>query len=142
MGAMARALPEYVSYLLRLWRASEVGEPPGVLRKTIWRASVESSRTGERRGFAALDELFAFLREQTGERGGDDDDGQPGYLSYLLRLWREQGEGGEAWQASLECTSSGELELFKNLDELFDYLRERTGAAQDSMDVAGGDPRR
>jgi hypothetical protein len=35
---------DYVSYLLRLWR--ENGE------KTIWRASLESSHTGERKGFA------------------------------------------------------------------------------------------
>jgi hypothetical protein len=31
-----------------------------------WLASVESSLTGKRQGFASLDDLFAFLRRQTG----------------------------------------------------------------------------
>jgi hypothetical protein len=30
-----------------------------------WRASLESPRTGESRGFASLDDLFAFLRRRT-----------------------------------------------------------------------------
>ena len=49
---------DYLSYLLRLWR--ENGE------KTGWRASLESSHTGERKGFASLDDLFDFLRGQIG----------------------------------------------------------------------------
>jgi hypothetical protein len=55
---MANQQPDYVSYLLRLWRASD-GED------TVWRASLESPHTGERKGFASLDELFDFLRQQT-----------------------------------------------------------------------------
>ncbi len=47
----------YIAYLLRLWRAGGGGE---------WRASVEDPHTGERRGFASLEALFAFLREQVG----------------------------------------------------------------------------
>ena len=50
---------EYQSYLLRLWRTSSQG-------KLAWRASLESAQTGERRGFADLASLFAFLEEQTG----------------------------------------------------------------------------
>ena len=50
--------PDYLSYLLRLWRVSE--------NKMAWRASLESSYTGERKGFANLDELFDFLQAQTG----------------------------------------------------------------------------
>ncbi len=49
---------DYVAYLLRLWRSETDGE-------AVWRASIESPRTGERRGFASLDQLFEFLREQT-----------------------------------------------------------------------------
>ncbi|MFN2186199.1 MAG: hypothetical protein ACK2UU_19625 [Anaerolineae bacterium] len=49
----------YVSYLLRLWR-----EKDG--QTTWWRASLQDSHSGERIGFAHLDELVAFLREQTG----------------------------------------------------------------------------
>ena len=44
----------YVAYLLRLWQAGERDDAP-------WRASLESPETGERRGFAGLAELFAFL---------------------------------------------------------------------------------
>jgi hypothetical protein len=49
--------PDYLSYLLRLWRAKEKGR---------WRASVERAGTHERRSFASLEALFDFLREQTG----------------------------------------------------------------------------
>ena len=31
----------------------------------VWRASLEDVRTGERRGFASIDALLGFLREQT-----------------------------------------------------------------------------
>jgi hypothetical protein len=48
----------YLAYMLRLWQAADEGEP-------AWRASLESSHTGERRGFAGLEALFAFLEEQT-----------------------------------------------------------------------------
>jgi hypothetical protein len=48
----------YLSYLLRLWQTKSGGE-------MVWRASLEDSQTGERQGFASLDALFAFLRQQT-----------------------------------------------------------------------------
>jgi hypothetical protein len=48
---------DYFSYLLRLWRVGK--------EEAVWRASLESPHTGERIGFASLDALFAFLREQT-----------------------------------------------------------------------------
>jgi len=32
--------------------------------KTGWQASLENAHTGERIGFASLDALFAFLRQQ------------------------------------------------------------------------------
>jgi hypothetical protein len=96
-------------------------------RKAIWRASLESTRTGERKGFASLDELFDFLREQTGERA-EGMVKQPDYVSYLLRLWREGDSKREAiWRASLENARTGELRTFTGLDDLFDFLRERTG---------------
>lgn len=46
----------YRSYLLRLW--AEGGD-------TVWRFSLEDPRTGERRGFADLAELTAFLAGET-----------------------------------------------------------------------------
>lgn len=49
----------YQSYLLRLW-------PAGDESQIVWRASLDSPGTGERIGFANLEELFDFLRQQTG----------------------------------------------------------------------------
>jgi hypothetical protein len=48
----------YLSYLLRLWQTSDK-------EQFIWRASLEQPGTQERQGFATLDELFQFLRDQT-----------------------------------------------------------------------------
>jgi hypothetical protein len=66
----------YLSYLLRLWQASSGGE-------LVWRSSLENPHTGERRGFACLAELAAFLEEETRNQpqaeGAPrrDKDGQP-----------------------------------------------------------------
>ena len=57
----------YRSYLLRLWGVQN-GEV------FVWRASLEDARTGERLGFAELEQLFAFLRQQA------NDDGQNTHL--------------------------------------------------------------
>ena len=73
---MSREQRSYISYLLRLWQIRNGGE-------LIWRASLESPHTGERRGFANLADLFTFLEKDTGhaaqgqtapnadEKGGD-----------------------------------------------------------------------
>jgi hypothetical protein len=45
---------EYHAYLLRLWRVNASGA-------LLWRASLEDPHTGERKGFADLASLFAFL---------------------------------------------------------------------------------
>ena len=55
-----RGQPGYQSYLLRLWQVDHQGVRCQEGR-TLWRASVESSLTGERQGFASLEELFEFL---------------------------------------------------------------------------------
>ena len=49
------AARRYEAYLLRVWESDQAGQ-------LIWRASLESSDTGERRGFADLDSLFAYLQ--------------------------------------------------------------------------------
>lgn len=54
----------YVAYLLRFWQAGS-GVP------TVWRASLDDPRTGERKGFADLASLFAFLRDQLEESSAD-----------------------------------------------------------------------
>lgn len=50
--------PTALSYLLRLW-------PAGVTGQVVWRASLENVQTGERLGFATLEQLFVFLMQQT-----------------------------------------------------------------------------
>jgi len=47
---------KYRAYLLRLWRSETLDQG--------WRASLEDPHTGERIGFASLEQLFAFLMEQ------------------------------------------------------------------------------
>ncbi len=47
----------YRSYMLRLWA---VQQPDG----KSWYASLQDPHTGERIGFACLEELFAFLMDQ------------------------------------------------------------------------------
>lgn len=60
-----KAQPDYLSYLLRLWRVSgDQGARRG--GDVNWRASLESPHSGERVGFAGLEELFDFLLRQTG----------------------------------------------------------------------------
>jgi hypothetical protein len=56
---------DYISYMLRLWRANG-DEAPGRDEEALWRASLEDAHTGERCGFASLDELFNFLRRRIG----------------------------------------------------------------------------
>jgi hypothetical protein len=60
-----RGQPGYLSYLLRLWQVDSVRAGHG-LDSRAWRGSLESSLTGERLGFASLDELFEYLLFQTG----------------------------------------------------------------------------
>ena len=48
----------YTAYLLRLW--SVIGE------EMTCRISLESPRTGERLAFSDLDDLFDFLRQESG----------------------------------------------------------------------------
>jgi hypothetical protein len=55
--------PDYLSYLLRLWRVSD-GEAP------TWRALLKSSQTGQQVGFGSVDALFDYLRREAGLESG------------------------------------------------------------------------
>lgn len=46
---------QYIAYLVRLWAVHRNGD-------LVWRASAADARTGERRNFADLAGLFAFLQ--------------------------------------------------------------------------------
>ena len=54
-----------LSYLLRLWQTEHRGA-------LVWRAFLESARTGERRGFASLTDLYAFLEQETAAVSGHE----------------------------------------------------------------------
>jgi hypothetical protein len=56
---MSGAWEPYFSYLLRLWLVENQ-------EGCIWRCSIENVRTGERQGFASLESLCDFLRQETG----------------------------------------------------------------------------
>jgi hypothetical protein len=56
---MINQQPVYTLYVLRLWQAHS-GE------RVVWRASLEDAQSGERRGFAGLDQMRAFLEDQLG----------------------------------------------------------------------------
>ncbi len=61
----------YLSYLLRLWQVIVDGQP-------VWRASLESAQTGQRRGFASLAQLTAFIEaEMAAARPDPDGEGVP-----------------------------------------------------------------
>jgi len=57
---MVKQRRSYRAYMLRLWQVRH-GDA------FSWRASLESARTGERKGVDNLEDLFAYLRMQTGE---------------------------------------------------------------------------
>ncbi len=62
--------PAYQSYLLRLWHApGGAGQP--------WRASLQDTLSGERQGFADLEALLAYLRDQIeGESAPEEEPGR------------------------------------------------------------------
>ena len=54
---MTQEQRSYIAYLVRLWQVDDVTSP-------VWRASIEDPHSGERRGFASLDDLWLFLKQQ------------------------------------------------------------------------------
>jgi hypothetical protein len=49
---------------------------------------------------------------------------QPIYFSYLLRLWQEDKQGN-TWRMSLENVHTGELKGFADLGEVFGFLKQK-----------------
>jgi len=60
----------------------------------------------------------------------------PGYLAYMLRMWRVEAEDGPVWRASVESPHTGERQGFARLEALFAFLEEKTGG-----DVRRAQPR-
>ena len=63
-----RGSRHHTSYVLRLWQVERGG-------RMIWRASLQNSDTGERRGFTTLAGLLRFLEKEYGTDG--DAEGSP-----------------------------------------------------------------
>ena len=63
--------PRYRAYLLRCW--AEGGQPRD--RPPTWRFSTENPHSGERRGFAGLDALVAYLATELAGGDGWEDRG-------------------------------------------------------------------
>lgn len=66
--------PGYLSYLLRIWQI-DTGPPGNFSVSRVWRVSIENSLTGERQGFADLNEFIMFLLKQTGSTTSGDEQG-------------------------------------------------------------------
>jgi hypothetical protein len=64
--AVSERPPRYRAYLLRFWE--ERGLQPET--SSVWRFSLEDPQTGKRHGFASLEALVTFLREEL--TGGAD----------------------------------------------------------------------
>jgi hypothetical protein len=57
---------------------------------------------------------------------------EPGYRSYLLRLWTVRRADVVIWRASLEDPHTGERVGFADLDHLFAFLLRRTTAIDET----------
>ena len=51
------------------------------------------------------------------------------YFSFLLRMWQVNGNKEATWRVSLENPHTGKHIGFASLEELFAFLRQKTGAA-------------
>lgn len=54
------------------------------------------------------------------------------YQAYMLRVWRDGGEAGNAWRASLESPHTGERRGFSSPEALINFLRLRLGPGAQS----------
>ncbi len=50
------------------------------------------------------------------------------YHSFLVRLWSSESDEDAAWHISLESSETGEKQIFANLNALFQFLENLTGA--------------
>jgi hypothetical protein len=64
---------------------------------------------------------------------------QPGYHSYLLRLWRVGSADALSWRASLEDVRTHEHWNFASLELLFAFLKEQLDNVPNSDNAASDD---
>jgi hypothetical protein len=58
--------PEYLSFLLRLWRMSGAEGAQHDAEAIVWRASLQDTLTNERVSFTRMEDLVAYLRRRMG----------------------------------------------------------------------------
>jgi hypothetical protein len=73
-----QAAPQYLSYLLRLWRSGSSEQ---------WRGSLQSTANGETQVFADVTALLAFLVTQLAE---ESDDSALAHLAAWLQAHRQR----------------------------------------------------
>ena len=54
---------------------------------------------------------------------------EPTYLSYLLRLWRE--DPRVPWRALLHSTATGQAQLFSDVERMWAYLNAQMAGERD-----------
>ena len=62
-------------------------------------------------------------------------EGKESYFSFLLRMWKVDGEGVPTWRASLEDPRTGERIGFANLEALFVSLWQQIGETSNQTTV-------
>jgi hypothetical protein len=82
-------------------------------------------------------------KDMATKRKGSED--RPRYISYLLRLWRENDDGDAlhqgkvpTWRASLENPRSGALQGFSSLQDLLHFLWSETCAERGADGLSEG----
>ena len=61
---MLNGEPDYIVFILRLYRVRGQPENQPSPTEKVWRVSLDNPRTHQRCGFASLEELFEFLSAQ------------------------------------------------------------------------------
>jgi hypothetical protein len=61
---------------------------------------------------------------------------QPGYRSYLLRLWQVSNAEASSWRTSLEDVRTHQRLNFASREQLFVFLLDQIGGAPDNDEVA------
>jgi hypothetical protein len=107
----------------RAGRLAQAETPPKMMRNWLLAWNPSGFRMFYEWEYATLSTFECFGATMSYER--KDPGETSGYVSYLLRLWREKDSASTWWRASLQDTLSGQRVGFAHLDELIAFLRER-----------------
>ncbi|MDJ0754458.1 MAG: hypothetical protein QNJ45_13125 [Ardenticatenaceae bacterium] len=123
---MAEKQPDYLSYLLRLWR-----DDP----QASWRGSLVNPRTGEQRHFATVGQLFDQITEQTSDKETIMDE-----VIIILENFPRVERNGQQVVATID--HEARLEMMRNGVLKYRAAQERAQAARiTEVNVPGRVPR-